>query len=100
VTVSPLPVLELLAEADAETLQPPVVDLETLASVVAAALLPAVGMTVSSAETGKAGYKTSPRHKAATGAAYHNKPAVALLVPPHRDFLSEIPFIVRTPVRP
>jgi hypothetical protein len=55
VTVSPVPVLELLAEADAETLQPPVVDLETLASVVAAALLPAVGMTVSSAETGKAG---------------------------------------------
>jgi len=55
VTVSPVPVLELLAEADAETLQPPVVDLETLASVFAAASLPLAGMAVSSAETGKAG---------------------------------------------
>jgi hypothetical protein len=49
------PAVLTLAEADAETLQPPVVDLDTLASVVAAALLPSVGMAVSSAETGKAG---------------------------------------------
>jgi hypothetical protein len=55
VTVSPLPVLLLLAEADAETLQPPVAVLPTVASAVAAALFPSAGMAVSSAVPGKTG---------------------------------------------
>jgi hypothetical protein len=46
-------VLELLAEAEAETLQPPVALLLTLASDVAEALLPSV-MAASPAETGMA----------------------------------------------
>jgi hypothetical protein len=54
VTVFPLPVLLLLAEAEAETLQPPVLVLPTLASVVAAALLLSLGMAASSAEPGRA----------------------------------------------
>jgi hypothetical protein len=45
-------VLELLADAEAETLQPPAALLLTLASVVAEALLPSAVMAASPAETG------------------------------------------------
>ena len=97
VTVSPEPVLLLLAEAEAETLQPPIRLFVTSASVVAEALLPSADMAGSSAELGKAGHRTSPRNKAATGAECHNQQEVAAVVPPKRNFFLQLLSIVPTP---